>query len=117
MTTMKKSMIKTVFSLCIALSIFIYNPVFAFAAVCNNAPDGVHHFERHRRESGEFRREGETHTYLYGYDVRNNPIYRSDCKIFYYDQYCNFVCEYCGTTQGGTRHTHTNQVVHSVDHN
>lgn len=107
---------KCILALSIVLTLFMVNSTSAFAAVCNNAPDGVHHFERHMHESGEYSREGETHTYLYGYDVSNRPIYRSDCKITYYYQYCNFVCEYCGTMQGGTRHTHTTRTVHSKNH-
>ncbi len=108
---------KSILTICIIFSVFMINSTSVFAAVCNNAPDGVHHFDGHRREGGEFSREGETHTYLYGYDAQHKPIYRSDCKITYYSQYCNYVCEYCGTMQGGTRHTHTTRTVHSKDHN
>lgn len=92
--------------------------MFAFAAVCSGAPDGIHHCDAHRRESGEFIRDGGYHSYLWGEDARGEPIYHNDCKLTYYEQYCNFVCRYCGTPQEGIRkHSHTNRIVHSISHN
>ena len=108
-------MIKTIFALGVVLSIFVFNSTYAFAAICNPAPDGVHHFNAHR-SNGKIIHEESTHTYLYGYDSANKPIYRSDCKVTTYFRYCEFACSYCGTTQENTWHYHWDHANHSIDH-
>lgn len=115
-STIKKSMTKTILTLGIALSIFMYNSTFALAAVCNGSSDGVHHFEQHLEESAGHLKTGGTHRYLYGYDSQKKPIYKDDCKLTYYYKYCNIVCRFCGTKQDGTRHDHLSSTMHSVSH-
>ncbi len=78
---MKKSMRKTAFALCVALSVFMCKPAFAFAAVCGPSPDKVHHFDAHQRESGEFGQTGGYHSYLYGYSAQGQPLYKNDCRL------------------------------------
>ena len=81
---------KTVFTLSIALSVFLCNTVSASAAVCPNpnAPKGVHHFLEHQQIGFLAARDGGTHSYLYGYDHNGKEIYKNDCEITIYDAYC-----------------------------
>lgn len=112
---MKRSMKKTVFALCTALMIFMCNSTSAFAAICDGAPDGVHHFNFCFREKS-VKISSEKHRYVYGYDVNNWPLYNYDCTVTYYHQYCIYLCQYCGTKQEGSQHTHLISTVHSVNH-
>lgn len=116
MTKMKKSVAKTISALCIALSVFMLNSTFAFAAVCNDAPDGVHHFTSHKWES-TYTEDAGTHRYLYGYDSQHNPIYYDDCRQTDYYWNCIYKCKYCGTEQDGSSHTHYVLTKHSISHN
>lgn len=113
---MKKSMRKTAFALCIALSVFMCKPTLAFAAVCVNAPDKVHHFSSHRRDGGEYSQTGGFHSYLYGYTAKGQPIYKNDCRLTHVYAYCSNACTYCGTKQDNTRHTHLARTTHSINH-
>ena len=113
---MKKSMRKTAFALCVALSVFMCKPAFAFAAVCGPSPDKVHHFDAHQRESGEFGQTGGYHSYLYGYSAQGQPLYKNDCRLTFIYKHCNRGCKYCGTKQDNSRHTHQESVRHSIDH-
>ena len=112
---MKKSMRKTAFALCVALSVFMCKPAFAFAAACRPSPDGVHHFDGHIRESGEFGRDGGSHSYLYGYTAEKKPIYKN-CRLTLIYRYCNNACIYCMTKLDNSRHTHQDEIRHSDNH-
>ena len=112
---MTKSMKKTIFALCIALSVFMCNSTFALAAVCNLSPDGVHHFSAHE-QGVRFTVDGGFHEYLYGYDSQNRPIYKNDCKITYNNSYCNYVCKHCYIKQDNGQHTHSGSTSHSISH-
>lgn len=112
---MKKSVTKTILTFGIVMSIFMFNSASASAVVCSKAPDEVHHFTKCQHESEGFTRDGGVHAYLYGYDVNGEEIYRS-CYITYHYVYCNYVCKYCDTMQGGSRHTDLVETTHSVNH-
>lgn len=112
---MKKSMKKTVFTFCIALSVFMCNPVFAFAAVCSGAPDGLHHYTKCVDAGAGQLRDGGSHLYQDGYDSQNRPIYK-ECHYLEYYRYYDHVCTYCGTVQDGGRHEHLLTTFHSVNH-
>lgn len=114
--TMKKSTRKTVFTLCIALAIFMCNSAFVFAAVCNSSPDGVHHYTKCADADAGQLREGGSYLYLDGYDKQNRPIHK-ECHYLCYYRYCNNVCTFCGTIQEGGLHDHLLMTFHSVDHN
>ena len=116
-STKKKSVTKTIFAICFALSIFIGNSSSAFVAICDRAPDGVHHFEAHMQENEGILRHLGPHKYVYGYDAQRNPIYKYDCQVTTFSRYCNYVCKHCGTKQDGTRHEHLISTNHSIDHN
>lgn len=78
---MKKTITRTILSLCIALSVFMCNSSFALAAVCPDGPGGTHYFRACgsycvRIDAGYSKNCG-THEYLYGYDA-GKPIYRND---------------------------------------
>ena len=107
---------KTIFALCIALSIFMCNSLSASAAVCPSAPDKVHHFTAHQRGLG-VTRNGGTHPYLYGYDHEGKAIYKYDCNLILFDYYCKYKCAYCDTYEDNTQHMHNASVKHSIDHN
>lgn len=113
---MKKTMIKAIFALFIALSIFTYNSALTFAAVCDRAPDKVHHFDNHKMENAGYTKPGGTHKYLFGY-VNNQPVYRYDCELTYVYQYCNYTCKYCGVRLDGGNHAHQISTKHSISHN
>lgn len=115
-STIMKSMKKTIFAFCIAMSVFMYNSTYSFAAICNQAPDKVHHFESHAPENAGVVRLGSTHMYLYGYDSEHNAIYKNDCRLMYYYRYCNFACKYCDIKQDDSRHEHYTSFSHSVNH-
>lgn len=116
---MKKSMKKTAFALCVALSVFMCNSAPAFASariICNGSPDHYHHFSKCQLEKDGYSKDGGTHSYLYGFDINNNPVYKNDCRITMRYQYCNYVCAYCNTKQDGARHEHHVLDTHSVVH-
>lgn len=93
-STKKKSVTKTIFAICFALSIFIGNSSFAFAAICDRAPDGVHHFEAHMQENEGILRHLGPHKYVYGYDAQLSII--SSCFI-YGVHFCNVRMVCCHT--------------------
>lgn len=114
--TMKKSGAKTIFAFCIALTLFMSHSTLAFAAICDDAPDKVHHFDICIREGTGFVRDGGMHKYLLGYGPQNTPIYSSDCRMTHHYKNCNFYCRYCGLKQEGSRHYHLDSTTHSIDH-
>lgn len=109
-----KKMTKRILTLCTALSVFAGNSIFAFAAVCNPSPDGIHHFDRHYFEYPEYTAKTEVHKYEYGRNHLNQPMYR-DCKITYYYQDCIYACQYCGIRNSGTEHVHV-RTEHEINH-
>ncbi len=111
---MKKTVVKTICTLGVALSVFMCNSTFSFAAVCSGAPDGVHHFDSHSEEGSGYEQDGGHHGHLYGYDSQGKPLFR-DCVITYEYKYCSYTCKYCGTKQSGSRHDHLVGTKHSVN--
>lgn len=105
-----------ILTLCTVLAVFISTTFSAQAAVCTNSPDGVHHFDEHKRAGAGYSVDVGTHRYLYGYDENKNPIYKYDCRLTDYYEYCQNKCIYCNATYGST-HTHYVKTQHSVNHN
>lgn len=107
---------KIVLTVCVVFSVFIINSSTAMAAVCQNAPDGVHHFSEHVITGGAYDITF-THNYIYGYDHNNKPIYK-ECQMTDYYSWCMYKCKYCSvrnTDEG--RHVHITYTTHSVNHN
>lgn len=107
---------KTIFALCIAMSIFMCDLMLASAVVCSAAPDGVHHFSGHESLGSLYGVEDGTHEYLYGYDHNEKPIYRNDCKLIQVYRACVFKCAYCNVRESDVQHGHHVYTLHSVDH-
>ena len=112
----KFKMTKSIFVLCIALSIFVCNPATAFAAVCSKSPDEVHHFSKCVGENEGYSSPELTHSYLYAFDNKGNEIYKT-CEVTYHYKYCHYVCEYCNTRMSTSeRHAHVVAMTHSANH-
>ena len=107
-----KSISKTVFALCIAMSIFVGNSVIA-SAKCPGDKEGLHHFTVHRR-TGDENNNYQTHMHLIGYDSIGDEVY-VPCTLTFHSEYCNMVCKDCGETQPGSRHLEQDPVRHSVN--
>lgn len=113
-------MMKRIGALGLAVAFLMCSGFVSWAAVCSssNSPDGVHHFNVHKDANAGYHVNRGTCTYLYAYDVNNNPIYRSDCIMTDCYEYCNYICKYCNKvddTQGS--HAHYAMTLHSVHHN
>lgn len=103
----------------IAPLIFACNSMTLQAATCPYSPDGVHHLSSnaHRSSGMGYSVDKGTHTYLWGYDVDENPIYKDNCKITESYEYCRFACNYCGAVDNDSPyHTHCT-THHSINHN
>ena len=100
-----------------ALLVFISSSMIALAAVCPAAPDGVHHFDACKTAPAGRIDDLGYHSYLYGYDEKGNPIYKSDCKMTQGVQYCWDVCSYCRLQNpNGGQHEHKLAIEHSISH-
>lgn len=88
----------------------------AFAAVCNPAPDGVHHFSAHRRLGVGYTVDIGYHSYLFGYTEGKEPIYHDDCKRTAVYEYCDTYCVYCGMKEPDNRHHELVKISHSILH-
>lgn len=110
---------RTIMGICMVVLIFMCSSLSALAAVCPNAPDGVHHFTAHQRIGSLTARDGGTHPYLYGYDHNGKAIYKKDCRVTIYDVHCKYRCAYCFVTEDNSEHLHTSSELckHSVNHN
>lgn len=96
--------------------IFASMPCYAFNTCPGNSPDGVHHFSGHKSLNYGYNESLGYHSYLYGYDSNNNPIYRSDCLMSQAYHYCENFCVYCNATLEGSRHTEKDNIIHSKLH-
>ena len=115
--TVMKSMSKTIFALCIALSILVCNSATIFAVASNETPNRaghVHIFNECCRENDEYSTPELTHSYLYGVDHNGKEIYKT-CVVIYTYQYCHYICSICGESENG-RHTHVISIRHSDNH-
>ena len=109
-----KKIYKRISAVVIAVSVFMCASLFAFAAVCPTAPDGVHHFD-HKQVGGESREYQGNHRYLYGYDANGNEIFRDNCQLYSVYVSCVNECKYCNVQNGG-QHRHMIKFEHSIDH-
>ena len=109
---------KKLLALGMALFVFSGSSMTALAAVCPHpkAPGGVHHFNSCKPTGGGRTDDLGYHSYLYGYDENNNPIYKN-CKMTQPVQYCIYVCYYCGQENLDGTHEHKLLIQHSVNHN
>lgn len=110
---------KKIVAFCTAMFVFAGSSMTALAAVCPhpNAPEGVHHFNSCKSVDGGRIEDLGTHTYLYGYDKNNKPIYRDDCRKTQAYKYCIYVCYYCGLENQNGAHEHPQGIRHSISHN
>ncbi len=106
---------KIILALFVSGMIFLSSSSVSLAAVCSGAPDGVHHFDAHRRLYAGYSVDIGTHSYLYGY-VNGEAIYRNDCSMKENYEYCDLYCIYCGTTYVAGRHVELTSISHSVRH-
>lgn len=109
---------RTILGICAAVLIFMCSSLSALAAVCPDAPDGVHHFTAHQSTGLMTARDGGTHSYLYGYDHNGKAIYKNDCRVTIYDVHCRYKCEYCTVVEENSWHMHSSSKLckHSVNH-
>lgn len=112
-----KKVFKRISAIAIVMSVFMCSSLFVFAAVCDNAPDDVHHFTVHKHVGGEYLESVGPHTYLYGYDAKGNEIFRNDCQLSYVFVSCEYKCLYCSTVQSGSQHRDMLRFNHSISHN
>lgn len=110
---MKKKLV----AFCMAMFVFAGSSMTAMAAVCPNAPDGVHHFNSCKPVNGGRIADLGTHTYLYGYDENDKPIYRNNCRMTQPYQYCIYACYWCGQENPNGAHEHAQAIRHSISHN
>ena len=108
---MMKSMSKTVFALCIAVSIFVCSSMIA-SANCPDRKDGLHCFTKHVG-TGEGYTDYLTHDHLIGYDANGREVYKS-CQVTMVYEYYVEKCCYCDETQSGSRKLEC-EVRHSVN--
>lgn len=108
---------KTILAVCVALAIFMCNavPASAASAVCSKSPDGHHHFNDCWSAGAGHNVYGGTHSYIYGYDENENPIYRNDCELWLGYEYCTYMCRYCQLKEGN-QHEHYVGTFHTVYH-
>ena len=107
-----KSISKTVFALCIAMSIFVGNSVIA-SAKCPGDKEGLHHFTVHRR-TGDENNNYQTHMHLIGYDSKGDEVY-VPCTLTFHSEYCVRICMDCGAEEPGSLHLEQGPVRHSVN--
>lgn len=106
--TMKKSVIKAVFTLSIALSIFMHGSTYVSADNCN------HDYSLCMPKGSPYPVNKGYHTYIYSYDEFRTPIYRSDCEVLAIRQNCEVICSKC-QSRNGLSHYH-DQNFHSINH-
>ncbi len=111
---------KKIVAFCMAMLVFAGSSMTTLAAICPNpnAPEGIHHFNDHKRAGWGYERDLGTHSYVYARDSQGNPMYRDDCRVKTSFEYCQYVCHYCGLANQETElHDHYVGVTHSVNHN
>lgn len=102
-------------SFVLAIALFISIPCISLAAVCGNAPDGVHHFSDHQLTGTGFTRPN-SHVYTYGYDENHNAILRT-CYVTNHYAYCMYKCSYCSVrNEDAGTHAHYQYSDHSENH-
>lgn len=111
---MMKPMKKTIATLCMVITILIGSTSTCFAAVCPNSPDDVHHFNKMNIIAGNT--EYYDHTYLFGYDENNKPIYDT-CRVTIITSYWHYVCQFCGLQKPNDPVHESVVTTHSANHN
>lgn len=106
---------------CLAVFVFTGSSMTAQAAVCPNAPDGVHHFEMGHQYC-KYQNMGRTvdlgtHRYLYAYDGNGNPVYKNNCRLTQTHLYYRYTCYWCGLEDTSASHEHIQEIEHSIAHN
>lgn len=105
---------KIVLALCLALSVFACSSMVSEAAICSGSPDGLHHYDDHRRANAGYSEDAGTHRHHTGYDSNNQKVYET-CYLTDWYEYCERQCHYCQAIQPNSRHTHFVKTQHSVE--
>ena len=112
-----KSMSKSVFALCIALSIFVCNSAVASAAVMKEYVScSVYGKEGHQFSAGPTGEEfdtHETHMHYYGKNLTTGEDIYVSCTVTYHFEYWAASCK-CGEVQEGSRELKNFPPRHSV---
>ncbi|MCI9191539.1 MAG: hypothetical protein HFH84_18515 [Lachnospiraceae bacterium] len=104
--TVMKSMSKTIFAVCIALSILVCNSVTASAAKCE-----THSFTKSRPTGEEYYSTEGTHMHLFGTDENGKEYYKA-CALTYHYKYYVKICEKCHIELDGSRYVKVESISH-----
>ena len=111
----RNNYMKKILIFSLAVMMLFGSTITANAAVCDNAPDGVHHFNRCKRSSDTFELPS-IHTYVFAVDDNGLATLRS-CNVVSTYVYCDYECSYCGLLNPiGKRHSHKIAENHSEKH-
>ena len=114
---MKKSIKKSILTLCLVITVFVCNVSTCFATgTCPNpnSPDGYHHYTGQKIVGGNVTHS--SHEAMIGYDQYHNPVYVT-CYMTQVTDYFVYVCYHCGEENPeGTGGQIVHPTQHSISH-